>query len=167
MSHLLPCPTSRRLPHLLGPFGTLGHGGEAHRQVKPTSCSARRAHGTVSPPSERNSICWRPWDWSSWRLGFSSYVWTKAKHLMRMRLLLTARNDMLLSAVLLLKSSPDERTDASQDNAQLIDVWVGSLLFHEQSVRRDPCCFKGSPRYLALSRAASWPLAGQASQTLR
>jgi hypothetical protein len=49
------------------------------------------------------------------------------------------------------KSSPDERTDASQDDAQLIDVWVGSLLFHEQSVRRDPCCFKGSPRYLALS----------------
>jgi hypothetical protein len=33
----------------------------------------------------------------------------------------------------------------------LIDVWVGSLLFHEQSVRRNPCCFKGSPRYLALS----------------
>jgi len=32
------------------------------------------------------------------------------------------------------ESSPDERTDASQNDAQLVDVWVGSLLFHEQSV---------------------------------
>jgi hypothetical protein len=33
----------------------------------------------------------------------------------------------------------------------LIDVGVGLLMFHEQSVRCYPLCFKGSPRYLALS----------------
>jgi hypothetical protein len=32
------------------------------------------------------------------------------------------------------ESAPDERTDASQDDAQLVDVGVGSLRFHEQSV---------------------------------
>jgi hypothetical protein len=32
------------------------------------------------------------------------------------------------------KSSPDERADAAQNDAQLIDVWVGSLLLHAQSV---------------------------------
>lgn len=32
------------------------------------------------------------------------------------------------------ESMPDERADASQDNTQLIDVRVGLLLFHEQSV---------------------------------
>jgi hypothetical protein len=49
------------------------------------------------------------------------------------------------------ESTPDERTDTSQNDAQLIDVWVGLLLFHEQSVRRSAYCFKGSPRNLALS----------------
>jgi hypothetical protein len=33
----------------------------------------------------------------------------------------------------------------------LIDVWVDSWRFHEQSVRCYPLCFKGSPRILALS----------------
>jgi hypothetical protein len=47
------------------------------------------------------------------------------------------------------ESTPDEWTDAAQDDAQLIDVWMGWLLFHEQSVRRHIPCFKGSPRYLA------------------
>jgi hypothetical protein len=47
--------------------------------------------------------------------------------------------------------TPDERTDASQDDAQLVDVQVYLVLVHAQSVRRNPCCFKGSPRNLALS----------------
>jgi len=29
------------------------------------------------------------------------------------------------------ESTPDEWTDAAQDDAQLIDVWMGWLLFHE------------------------------------
>jgi hypothetical protein len=49
------------------------------------------------------------------------------------------------------ESPPDERTDVSKDDAQLICVGVDSLRFHEQSVRRNPLCFKGSPRILALS----------------
>src|SRR4029434_6750876 len=52
------------------------------------------------------------------------------------------------------ESTPDKWTDASQDNTQLIDVWIGLLLFHAQSVRRHTPCFKGSPRYLAVSRGA-------------
>jgi hypothetical protein len=51
------------------------------------------------------------------------------------------------------KSSPDERADASQDDAQLIDVRVCSVLVHAQSVRCNAYCFKGSPRSLALSAA--------------
>src|SRR6516162_1661008 len=39
----------------------------------------------------------------------------------------------------------------SRDTTQLIDVWMGLLLFHAQSVRRHTPCFKGSPRYLAVS----------------
>ena len=35
------------------------------------------------------------------------------------------------------ESTPDERTDASQDDTQLIDVWMGLLLFHAQSVRQE------------------------------
>src|SRR5215510_6428858 len=49
------------------------------------------------------------------------------------------------------ESTPDEWTDASQDDTQLIDVWMGLLLCHAQSVRRHTPCFKGSPRYLAVS----------------
>jgi hypothetical protein len=49
------------------------------------------------------------------------------------------------------ESPPDEWTDVSKDDTQLIDVGVSLLRFHEQSVRRHPLCFKGSPRYLALS----------------
>src|SRR5215471_16011941 len=49
------------------------------------------------------------------------------------------------------ESTPDKWTDASQDDTQLIDVWMGLLLFHAQSVRRHTPCFKGSPRYLAVS----------------
>src|SRR5262245_13774128 len=49
------------------------------------------------------------------------------------------------------ESTPDKGTDASQDDTQLIDVWMGLLLFHAQSVRRHTPCFKGSPRYLAVS----------------
>src|SRR5262245_5549141 len=44
------------------------------------------------------------------------------------------------------EATPDEWTDASQDNAQLIDVWMGLLLVHAQSVRRHTPSFKGSPR---------------------
>jgi hypothetical protein len=33
----------------------------------------------------------------------------------------------------------------------LIDVRVCAVSFHEQSVRRNALCCKGSPRYLALS----------------
>src|SRR5262245_47806069 len=57
------------------------------------------------------------------------------------------------------ESTPDKGTDASQDDTQLIDVWMGLLLFHAQSVRRHTPCFKGSPRYLAVSRAPRPPLA--------
>ena len=49
------------------------------------------------------------------------------------------------------ESTPVKWTDASQDDAQLIDVWMGLLLCHAQSVRRYTPCFKGSPRYLAVS----------------
>jgi hypothetical protein len=49
------------------------------------------------------------------------------------------------------ESSPDERADAAQDDAQLIDVRVCSGLVHGQSVQRSVCRFKGSPRYLAVS----------------
>ena len=49
------------------------------------------------------------------------------------------------------ESTPDERTDASQDDAQLIDVRVCLVLFHAQSVGRKAHCCKGSPRNLALS----------------
>ncbi len=46
---------------------------------------------------------------------------------------------------------PDERTDVPQDDAQLINIWVGPLRFHEQRVRCNPRCFKGAPRNLAVS----------------
>src|SRR5215510_1032193 len=46
-------------------------------------------------------------------------------------------------------SHPLER--GSQDDTQLIDVWMGLLLFHAQSVRRHTPCFKGSLRHLAVS----------------
>ena len=49
------------------------------------------------------------------------------------------------------ESTPDERADASQDDTQLIDIRVYSVLVHKQSVRRNPLCFKGSPQNLALS----------------
>ena len=64
------------------------------------------------------------------------------------------------------ESTPDERTDASQDDAQLIDVWMGLLLFHAQSVRRHTPCFKGSPRYLAVSfvRDSRWRRCGDLSE---
>src|SRR2546427_7273272 len=41
------------------------------------------------------------------------------------------------------ESTPDERTDASQDDAQLIDVRVCLVLFHAQSVGRKVHCCKG------------------------
>jgi hypothetical protein len=40
------------------------------------------------------------------------------------------------------KATPDKRADAAQDDAQLIDVRVCSVLVHAQSVRRNACCFK-------------------------
>src|SRR5437867_317497 len=49
------------------------------------------------------------------------------------------------------ESTPDERTDAPQADAQLIDVRVCLVLFHAQSVGRKAHCCKGSPRNLALS----------------
>ena len=60
------------------------------------------------------------------------------------------------------ESTPDERADASQDDTQLIDVWVCSVLVHEQSVRRNPLCCKRSPRYLAVPykfkiACSEWP----------
>jgi hypothetical protein len=55
------------------------------------------------------------------------------------------------------ESPPDEWTDVSKNDAQLINVWVGSLWFHEQSVRRNPLCFKGSPRFLAVSKLPRLP----------
>jgi len=60
------------------------------------------------------------------------------------------------------ESPPDERADASQDDAQLIDVRVCSVLVHEQSVRRNPLCCKRSPRYLAVPykfkiACSEWP----------
>ena len=55
------------------------------------------------------------------------------------------------------ESTPDERTDASQDDAQLIDVRGCLVLFHAQSVGRKAHCCKGSPRNLALSILYSQP----------
>jgi hypothetical protein len=49
------------------------------------------------------------------------------------------------------ESSPDERTDISQDDTQLIDVGRQWVWLHDQSVRRQTLCFKGSPRILAVS----------------
>ena len=49
------------------------------------------------------------------------------------------------------ESTPNERANASQDDAQLIDVGGWLVWFHEQSVRRNPFCFKESPRNLAVS----------------
>jgi hypothetical protein len=51
------------------------------------------------------------------------------------------------------ESTPNERANASQDDAQLIDVGGWLVWFHEQSVRRNPFCFKESPRNLAVSYA--------------
>jgi len=47
--------------------------------------------------------------------------------------------------------APDERTDVSQDDTQLIDVRERRVGFHEHSVRRQPVRFKGAPRNLAVS----------------
>jgi hypothetical protein len=43
------------------------------------------------------------------------------------------------------EATPNEGADASQDDAQLIDVGVWLVVFHEQSVRRNPFYFKGFP----------------------
>jgi hypothetical protein len=47
--------------------------------------------------------------------------------------------------------TPDERPDVAQDDAQLIDVWMGLLLLHAQSGRRHALGFKGAPRSFAVS----------------
>src|SRR2546427_10172048 len=65
------------------------------------------------------------------------------------------------------ESTPDERTDAPQDDAQLIDVRVCLVLFHAQSVGRKAHWCKGSPRNLALSLYAGtawWRLQREAGR---
>jgi hypothetical protein len=50
------------------------------------------------------------------------------------------------------KAPPDERTNVSEDDAQLVDHWGWLVVFHGQSVRCHPFDCKGSPRNLALSQ---------------
>ena len=45
------------------------------------------------------------------------------------------------------QAAPDQRTDASKDNAELVDA----RLTHGQSVMRAPRCCKASPQNLTLS----------------
>ena len=43
------------------------------------------------------------------------------------------------------KSSPDERADAAQDDAQVVNHRGELVGLHAQSVRHHPISFKGSP----------------------
>jgi hypothetical protein len=49
------------------------------------------------------------------------------------------------------QAAPNERTDATQDDAQLVDVAWGSRSSHGLRVAQSIAPLKGVPRYLALS----------------